>query len=262
MPPLQSVRVRGERDIRACPTCGFPVRIVRRNDGKADHYEPLKDDAMEGSLREQDPETAAELRELRRGKKTVALVGMAPSTCALAPWDDEECDIWIINEMHAFAWVKRVTALLQLHPRSSFMRSVAARGVRNHFEWLQQEHGFPIYMQFKNDDIPDSAEYPLVDIQEKLLARLRRGKNTVRFFTSTFAYMLALAIHQGYQRIEIYGFEMGGLDEYGPQRECAGFWMGYALGRGIEVYLPPQCQLLMGPLYGYEGQGPRNIANA
>ena len=259
MPPLQKVKVRGDRDTQACPTCGFPVRVIRRNDGYADHYEHLVDEAIETSLAPQDPITAAELRLERQGKRTLAIVGMAPSTCALAPYDDPDVDIWVLNEMHAFPWMKRATAWFQMHPRNSFEREVAVRNVRGHYEWLQQEHGFPIYMQFEHDDIPDSVEYPLHAVIDHFFGRVRRGKKKTKYFSSGFNYMMALALHLGvYQRIEIYGFEMAGQEEYAPQRPGAYLWLGVALGMiaagvDLELYLPPRCQLLWGALYGYRG---------
>ncbi len=54
-----------------------------------------------------DKRTAERLAELRKGKLTVALVGMAPSTCNFAPWNDESVEIWGCNEAHAWKWFKR-----------------------------------------------------------------------------------------------------------------------------------------------------------
>jgi len=58
-----------------------------------------------------------------------------------------------------------------------------------------------------------------------------------------------------FERIEIYGFEMSGEIEYVQQKACAEFWIGVALGMGIEVYSPTNCQLLFSPLYGGDEQG-------
>jgi len=258
--PPTNVPLRKDRagDIRNCPVCGFPVRVVRRDGGYADKYAPMVYEKLEESLPSESPEIAKKLRELRKGKKTVAIVGMAPSTCSLAPWEDKTCEIWALNEMHAFPWVKRITRLFQMHPRWSFTREVAVRNVKGHFDWLQQKHGFPIYMQFKHDDIPDSVEYPLHEVKA-LLGNLWKGDAHPSYWTSTFVYMIALAVLEKFERIEIYGFEMAGMDEYGPQKACGEAWIFYALGHGIEVYLPKVCQMISGPLYGYEGMGPRNI---
>jgi hypothetical protein len=148
---------------------------------------------------------------------------------------------------------------MQLHPKSSFTRPAAKRGVEGHYEWLQQPRGKPIYMQFHYPEIPDSVEYPLEDIVQKYIGKLRHGDKISRYFTNSLAYMVALAMYEGFQRIEIYGFEMAHDTEYVTQKANAEFWIGLALGRGIEIYIPEECSLLTGPLYAYQGQGSRNL---
>jgi hypothetical protein len=108
-------------------------------------------------------------------------------------------------------------------------------------------------------DVPSSAEYPLEKVVELLPALKRGTEKQVKYFTSSFSYMLALAIAEGFERIEVYGFELAAGDEYVPQKACAEFWMGFALGKGIEVFLPEGSQLCWGPLYGYQGHGAANV---
>ena len=119
MTVLSDVPLRGKKDVMPCPTCGFPVRLVRRDGGYADHYEYIDFQHLEKELSPQDPVVAEELRRLRKGKRTIALVGMGPTSCSLAPFDDLDVDIWGLNEMHAFPWMKRATGWFQLHPRKS-----------------------------------------------------------------------------------------------------------------------------------------------
>jgi hypothetical protein len=115
-------------------------------------------------------------------------------------------------------------------------------------------------MQFVNEDIEDSVEYPLQKICDKLLRGIKKGDLPVKYFTSSFAYEMALALYEGFERIEIYGFDMSATDEFAPQKACAEFWIGMALGMGVEIYLPPECQLISGILYAYQGLGPSNLA--
>lgn len=262
MPSLKDVPLRGDRDIVPCPTCGYPVRIVRREGGYADHYKHIRDDNLDKQLPSQDAETATKLHKLRSGKKTVALVGLSPSSCSLAPFEDDEVEIWCLNEAHDFPWLLRATRWFQLHPRESFMREVAVRNVRGHYDWLKDEHGFLIYMQFQHEDVPDSVEYPLLDMLDEFFGKTRKGDEKVKYFTSTFAYMVALAISEGFERIEVYGFEMTNEEEWSAQKSCAEFWLGVIIGRKLELLLPEDSRLLWGPLYGYEGQGPKNLSVA
>jgi hypothetical protein len=212
------------------------------------------------------PQVERYLRRERNGKKTVALVGFAPGSCALAPYNEPNVklggnlEIWGLNEEHEWEWFKVWTRWFQLHPKSSFTRK-RKRGneLLRHYEWLQEKRDKPIYMQFKYSEIPDSVEYPLEDIVQKYLGKLRRGDKISRYFTNSLSYLIAMALYEGFQRIEIYGFEMAHNTEYVSQKANAEFWLGIALGRGIEVYLPDECSMLAGPLYAYQGQGPRNL---
>jgi len=244
-------------DRATCPTCGMAVRIVRRVDGYADHYEAsITGEELSDILEPQDPVTAERLRQLRAGKKTVAIVGMAATSCSLAPYDDEDVEIWGLNEAHAFSWMKRATRWFQIHSSKSWKRYIAKREVRGHFNWLKKNPwDIPIYMQYQTDIIPKSVSYPLHDVVGEVFPLFKRGEDTVKYFTSTFAYMMGVAIMEGFERVEIYGFEMADDVEYVKQKACAEFWIGYAMGKGIEIYTPPGNQILWSALYGGDEQG-------
>jgi hypothetical protein len=233
------------------------VRIVRRIDGYADHYEALiTGEDVAKVLPPQDPETAKKLKELRKGKKTVALVGLAPTSCSLAPFDDEEVEIWGLNEAHAFSWFTRATRWFQIHNSESWKRYIAKRDVRGHFQWLKKNPwDIPIYMQYHQDIIPKSIGFPLHEILDIVFPLFRRGDSKVKYFTSTFAYMMGIAVLEDFKRVEVYGFEMADDIEYVKQKACAEFWIGFAMGRGIEIYTPPGNQILYSALYGGNEQG-------
>ena len=250
--------VGGEKDRTHCPTCGMAVRVVRRvYDDEADHYEALiGGEDVSKVLAPQYPETAAKLRELRKGKKTVAIVGLAATSCSLAPFDDLDVEIWGLNEAHAFPWMKRATRWFQIHATESWKRYIAKRDVRGHFDWLKKnEWDIPIYMQYYHELVPKSLGYPLYEVVDLVFPNFRRGDTKVKYFTSTFAYMMGIALLEKFERVEIYGFEMADEIEYVQQKACAEFWIGYAMGKGVEVYTPPNCQILYSQLYGGNEQG-------
>ncbi len=61
--------------------------------------------------------------------------------------------------------------------------------------------------------------------------------------------MLALAIYEAVtlkniKRIAIYGVDMGVSTEYNYQKPNMEYLIGFARGKGISVYVPPQCELL------------------
>jgi hypothetical protein len=230
--------------------CGCPVRLVRRKDGALDHYEYLDDNERHDVPNPIPPVLQDYLRARRKGKKTVALVGSAWSTGPWAPFGEE--DVWGMNELNGIPWFPAdgCTAWFQIHNEELFTQA----HVRvDHWGWLQEEHPFPIYMTKVYDAIPSSVKYPLREIQKALIHNIYRGEEKMKkFFSSTFNYQMALALHQGYERIELYGIEMLGEGEYSWQREMMGFWMGKADAMGVEVWMPETCALLYQPLYGYE----------
>ncbi len=256
----------GSKDITRCPTCGMAVRIERRSNGYADHYEPVSDYLeLEKHLGEIDPETDAWLVKQREGKKTVALVGMAATSCSLAPFNHPEVELWALNEMHHYEWLTRATRWFQIHHTKFYTRDVAKRGIRGHYDWLKENAwDIPIYMQYWHEEIPKSVAYPLHDVLKLVFGNMLVGKKHIKNFYSTLDYMFGVAILEGrrgiegekkFDRIEIYGFEMGHDTEYVWQKASANFWIGYALALGIEIWMPENCQLLRNNLYGGNEQG-------
>lgn len=258
----------GEPDHTRCPTCKMPVRIVRRRTGEADHYEPLDTltiDSVDKELAPISAELDAELQEKRKGKRTVALVGLAATSCSLAPYHHPEIELWSMNEAHAFTWMTRATRWFQVHHTKYYTRDIAKRGVRGHYDWLRRnEWGIPIYMQYHHDEIPNSVAYPIHEVWTRFFKNIRVGNHMPKNFYSSLDYMIAIAMLEGrrgikkekrFNRIEIYGFEMSADSEYVEQRASANFWIGYAAASGVELWMPEGCQLLKSNLYGGDEQG-------
>jgi len=203
--------------------------------------------------------------------KKVALVGFALSTRMQAPVDDPSIEIWGCNEGYVlppFAkkdprdtasketgiipalhpsrrkWAAKPSRWLQLHNYQTISRALNHND-EYHFEWLKSATGFPIYMQRKFPMIPESVVYPIDEIIE-----MTGG----RYFTSSFAYMIALAIYEGFDWIGCYGFEMATDSEYFHQRSNAEYLIGFARGKGIHVELPDNGNLLRGRMYAYEDE--------
>jgi len=108
-------------------------------------------------------------------------------------------------------------------------------------------------MQRVFDDVPGAVVFPLREIQDKLLTRLWRGEELVKkVFSTTMSYAVALALYEGFERIELYGIELAMAGEYAYQREAMAFWIGKADGMGVELWMPDACMLLGAPLYAYE----------
>lgn len=203
-----------------------------------------------------------EFTTLERKRSKVAIVGFAGTTRHLAPFDDPDFEIWGLNEAHRQPWMKRITRWFQIHKRWDFtkMNNVS---YKEHWEWLQQEHPFPIYMQEKFPDIPSSVEFPLDQVIGTFLRNVKKGTSVapydkqksltgVEYFTSSFSYMCSLALLEGFKTIHVYGFEMATDTEYRYQKGSTEYWLGLATVLCDEVYIPHECRLLDGGKYGYE----------
>ena len=67
--------------------------------------------------------------------------------------------------------------------------------------------------------------------------------------------MMGIAVLERFERIEVYGFEMADEIEFVQQKACAEWWIGFAMGSGIEVWTPEGCQIMYSQLYGGNEQG-------
>lgn len=182
--------------------------------------------------------------------KTLAIVGSHPRTRDNAPFDDENIDIWVLNEAaNTWARGRRVTGCFQIHIPELYQRPTNVIDP-DHWLWLQNKHGYPIWMQVVDPSVPDAQKYPLDNICEITRNLTLHGKR-VNKLTSSPAYALALAVHFGYEVIKLYGMDLESNTEYAYQREGFLFWLGVASQKAkIELYC---CESLFDdPLYGYE----------
>ena len=211
-----------------------------------------------------DPEERQRLVEARKGKKTVIIMGWAEKTRHLVPWDDltPDVEVWSLNETYhdpsRFLRMDKITRWFQIHQEWDFNRP-NNHNDPNHAEWLKTRPGpsqpgyIPIYMVQKFDYIPASEVYPL----DEIVATYGPNADNLRDFQSTAADMVALAIHEGFERIEAYGIEMTGGADYMRQRVNFQEWLGVAMGKGIVCYAPPQSDIFARRrIYGFE-QEPR-----
>lgn len=102
----------------------------------------------------------------------------------------------------------------------------------------------PIYMHQKNPLIKKSIEFPFKECLDSF---------PYQYYTCTMAWQMALAILMGFKKIELHGMELFDYWERRYQKACLTYWMGLALGMGIDVRTSLDSGLLRGPfLYGFE----------
>jgi hypothetical protein len=200
-------------------------------------------------------------------RKKVALVGFASSTRDMAPWTDESFDIWVLNDLGR--QVPRWDRLFEMHTKEHLLgvsvartadgTGLADRGMvpygKEHWAYMAgcpgpkpDFEGFSaIYMQQHYDDVPASVELPVAKLAEHCFTA-EEGT----YFTSTPAYMLGLAMLEGFEEIHLYGIDLLQEGEYAYERPCMEYLVGLARGRGIKVHIPPQSALCKaGFVYGF-----------
>jgi len=188
----------------------------------------------------------------------VAIVGFAENTRELHKKAKVD-EIWSLNRCWELDW--NVDRIFEMHsleyisdPNNADTKASLARGKLTHWEWLQNNRNVPVITLEKYSEIPYSVAYPLNDVIADVYGDMYRGRERMRLFASTFDYMVAMAIHEKVDRIEIYGFEMMTGTEYQYQQNSGNLLMGIAAGRGIEVVTAEESLLIPRmKLYGYEG---------
>ena len=174
--------------------------------------------------------------------KRVAIIGGAKSSRNLAPFDDETIEFWSLNDMIEALPPCRVGRWFEMH------RPEAIRAYRSEWGYMGKLSSLPcpVYMCEAMPEIPNSLTYPLDAMLE-----LFGG-----YFTNSIAYMLAMAIADGYEEIHLYGVEMSASSEYILERPSVEYFVGLARGFGIRVVIPEISTLSRGYwLYGYDEPG-------
>jgi len=93
------------------------------------------------------------------------------------------------------------------------------------YSWLCEQTK-PIYLWAPVPEIPASIAYPLSEVQ--------RHFNGERLFSSSLDWMLALAIYEKFEQIDLYGWRMGS-SLYTHQISSGQFWVDQAREAGIVV---------------------------
>lgn len=179
----------------------------------------------------------------------VAIVGAAPTSRGLAPFDDQSWEIWGCSPSNVKS-LPRVTSWFELHALSD-LRSNRWADWMPHYTSYVNGLGCPVYMQEKNELFDNSEVYPKDEIIKAF------GPD---FFTSSIGWMMALALHKGATEIGIWGVDMTSGSEYEYERPGAKYWIALARSKGVKVFIPPQSDLDAPiPLYGFGDAQPMAV---
>ncbi len=164
--------------------------------------------------------------------KPLAIVCGSPSSEMLAPFTDDNYEIWALGNRSDRYDKECIDRLYEIHNNLDEHRDI--RAYAKHLE------------SFKQVVIGDNS--PICGIKNGVVYPYEEVASLIGYdyLTSSSAYMLAHAILEGYTEIEIYGVDMAISDhEYFWQRPNMEFWAGYAMGRGINLKIPevsPLCK--------------------
>ncbi|MGQ0433116.1 MAG: hypothetical protein ACT452_12000 [Microthrixaceae bacterium] len=172
---------------------------------------------------------------LARPEKKVAIVGFTPSR-ELAPWDDPTFEKWLCNNLWKFVPAGKWDRLYDLHDLDTIQSD------KEHEAFLRTTTK-PVYVWRPQADWGSALPFPKDEVVDAF----------GRYFTNSISWMIAQAIYEGATEIHVYGVDMAQGTEYAAQRPSCEYFLGYAAGRGIKVYVPPQSDLLKSAaMYGIE----------
>lgn len=176
----------------------------------------------------------------------VAIIGTAPASRMMAPFADQSWQIWACSAGNVNQ-LPRVTIWFELHAIIEMMAPENKAMAEPFFAYLKEQsdkEAFQVVMQEFNSFVPKAIPFPRDEMVQLF------GRN---WFTSSVAYMMALAIARGAKEIGLYGVDMAADQEhYSAQRAGCTRFIEIAEERGIAVHVPfESCLKTAAPMYGY-----------
>lgn len=162
--------------------------------------------------------------------KRVALVGKGKNRYG-APWGQQGWELWGLNDRSPYEPpIEAFTRWFQLHP-PKYLRVHYQEGIDDLDANWREERGVRLYMDRHYRRYPDSEPYPKDEVE----ALTPRGW----YHASSFDWMLALAVLEGFEVIDLYGCGFTTFPYLNGEpisgRACLEYWAGVAEGRGAVV---------------------------
>lgn len=187
---------------------------------------------------------------------------MAPNL-SLMPPTPPGVEVWCCNEKRGF--MKRLPRIIHTGEWTRWFNLHSRAHMEQRYPptvawYLTFDGTKPFYTQKFWPDFPGCVEFPRKRIQEAFSTA--KGPN--RYFTCSVAWLLAFAILEGFDRIELWGFALSDKkpgERYRFERPCFFYWVQEARNRGIDVWYQNEIEDLPfepgdpdtydGLLYGY-----------
>lgn len=155
--------------------------------------------------------------------KHVALVGMGPDWWLSKETNAEQ--VWGINSLNL---LRQVDILFNMHDIEALAANpdITDAERETYIKSLEkaQKDGTPVVGCYTWDRFSCIQPYPIDLIVEGF---------GIDYFTCTASYMIAYAVAIGVRRMDLFGIT--GKEDYEHQGPCLHYWLGQAMGRGIDV---------------------------
>lgn len=149
----------------------------------------------------------------------IAILGAHPSSLANAPYRDKDWTIWACSFRNV-GQVPRHDLWFELHDPLGHEKYVA---------WLARQESVMVRTNAGKEQVPNASVYPEAEL---------RAQFGNFFFTSSIAYMLALAVSKKPDAIGLWGVQMAQKHEYEYQRPGCQYFIQRAWDLGVEVIAP------------------------
>lgn len=197
--------------------------------------------------------------------KTVRIYGAAKNVRE-APADvPDDVEVWLSNsptttQLRCPRALTQWTRWFNLHSKQHILGTYPSG-------WHYYQHkaeGRPVFLQKTQSDVKTSVAFP----REAIQAKFATAKGPNRYFTCSVCWLIALAILEGFERIELWGFALRDTkpgSAFAWERPCVAYWIKQAQDAGIDVFyqtaikdlyaagamLPGDPDAYDGLLYGY-----------
>lgn len=181
----------------------------------------------------------------------ICLIGSAPSSVGIAPYDSPDWNVWACSP-GAYGVARNVKAFFELH-RYEPGQPWFSEG---YCKFLEEFNG-PVYMAEHTPRVKNCIPIPVDELVEKY---------GPYWFNSSLSWMFAVAIEtilrereeeaksgkpMSHSKIALYGVDMAAGEEYFSQKMGCIRFAEIAASYGIEVGVPPESDLFTPPpLYG------------
>jgi len=224
-----------------CTTLDLGTTFKAKNISESNKKETVKNINEFGKIWKPD-----NTKQYERKNKKVILLGTA-NTLKITPWDQKDVDYWACAPVMTYkeSFGHRIDLLFEMHFMEYWVQIIDRLN-----EYTVKNPETYIYMQESVPQVKNSLKYPLKKLQNDI-----SNQKLKTYFTSTIAFMIALAGWMGYEDIELYGIHMAAdEEEYSMQRSCCESWLNYWHGKtGINYWLPDESSVMSSSyIYGYE----------